>query len=77
MSISRFFFCDFPNFSLPIVQMSWMRRLVKCWLRWAAHLVRLGEERMAKRADRLREQGRRKIGRSLLIWQDCVRKDIL
>ena len=45
------------------VQMSLTGRLVKCRLRWAGHLVWMGEERMAKRADRLREQGRRKRGR--------------
>ena len=44
------------------VQMSLMGRLVKCQLRWAGHLVQMGEERMAKRADSLREQDRRKRG---------------
>ena len=40
------------------------------------HLAWIGEERMAKRADRLREQGRRKRGRLRLRWEDCVRCDI-
>jgi len=31
---------------------------------------------MTKRADRLRERGRRKRGRSWLRWEDCVRRDI-
>jgi len=31
------------------VQMSLMGRLVKCRLRWAGHLVQMGEERMTKR----------------------------
>ena len=35
-----------------------------------------GKERMAKRADRLREQDRRKRGRLRLRWEDCVRRDI-
>ena len=35
-----------------------------------------GKERMAKRADRLREQARRKRGRLRLRWEDCVRRDI-
>ena len=38
------------------------KRLVKCQLRWAGHLAWIGEERMAKRADRSREQGRGKRG---------------
>ena len=32
----------------------------ECRLRWAAPTVRMGEETTAKRADRLREQGRMK-----------------
>ena len=36
------------------VQMSLTGRLVKCRLRWAGYLVQMGEERMAKRLDRLR-----------------------
>ena len=39
-------------------------------------LVRMGEERMANRADRLREQGRRKRGGPWLRWEDCVSRDI-
>ena len=35
------------------VLMSLTGRLVKCRLRWTGHLVRMGEEIMAKRADRL------------------------
>ena len=37
------------------VQMSLTGRLVKCRVTWAGHLVKMGEERMAERADRLRE----------------------
>ena len=58
------------------VQVSLTGRLVKCRMRWAGHLVRMGEERIAKRADRLSEQGRRKRGRPRLRWEDCVRRDI-
>ena len=36
----------------------------------------LGEERMAMRADRLREHGGRKRSRLWLRWEDCVRTDI-
>ncbi len=58
------------------VRISLMGRLVKCRLRLAGHLVQMGEERMTKRANRLREQGRRKGGRAQLRWEDCVKRDI-
>ena len=48
------------------MQMSLTGRLVKCRLRWAGHLVQMGEERTAKRADRLRKQSRKKRGRPWL-----------
>ena len=38
-----------------IVEVSFMGRLVISRLKWAGHLVRLEEERMAEKADRLRE----------------------
>ena len=57
--------------------MSLTGRLVKCRLRWAGHLMRMGEERMAKRADSMREQGRRKRDRPQLRGEDCVRRDII
>ena len=37
--------------------------------------MRMWEEIMAKRADRLREQGRTKRGRPWLRWADCVRME--
>ena len=58
------------------VQMSLMGRLVKCWLKWAGHLVWIREERMAKRANRLREKGWRKRRRPRLRMEDCVRRDV-
>ena len=52
------------------VQMSLTGRLMKFRLRWAGHLVRMEEERMAKRADRLRKRGTRKRGRQQLRLED-------
>ena len=54
------------------MQMSLTGRLVKCRLRMVGHLVWMGKERMAKRADRLSEKGRRKRGRPRLRWEECV-----
>ena len=59
------------------VQMSClMGRLVKCRLKWTGQSERMAEESMAKRADRLREKGRRKRGKLRLRWDDYVRRDI-
>jgi len=58
------------------VQMSLTGRLVKCRLKWTGQSERMAEERMAKRADRLREKGRRKRGKLRLWWDDYVRRDI-
>ena len=58
------------------VQMSLTGRLVKCRLRGAGYSVQMGEERMAKRADRFGEQGRGKRGRQWLRWEDYVTRDI-
>ena len=58
------------------VQMSLTARVVKCRLRWAGHLVRMEEEGKAKRAEKLRDQGRRKRCRPHFRWEDCVTRDI-
>ena len=58
------------------VQMCLTGRLVKCRLKWAGNLMGMGEERMAKRAERLREQVQRERGRQWVRWEDCVRRDI-
>ena len=37
---------------------------------------RMAGERLPKRATVLREQGRRRRGRSILIWEDCIKRDV-
>ena len=37
---------------------------------------RMADERLPKRAAELREQGRRRRGRSMLRWEDCVKRDV-
>ena len=45
-------------------------------LQWAGHVERMADERQAKRAAELREQGRRRRGRPMLRWEDCVKRDV-
>ena len=57
-------------------EMTLMGRLMKSRLKWGGHLVWMKEEIMAKRVDRLKDQGWRKRSRPWLRWKDCARRDI-
>ena len=57
------------------VQRSLTERLVRSRLQWAGHVERMADERLPKRAAELREQGRRRLGRPRLRWEDCVKRD--
>ena len=43
---------------------------------WAGHVERMADDRLPKRAAELREQGRRRRGRPILRWEDCVKRDV-
>ena len=43
---------------------------------WAGHVERMADERLPKRATELREQGRRRRGRPILRWEDCIKRDV-
>ena len=58
------------------VQWSLTERLVRSRLQWAGHVERMADERLPKRAAELREQGRRRRGRPILRWEDCVKRDM-
>ena len=45
-------------------------------LQWAGHVERMADDRLAKRAAELREQGRRRRGRPRLRWEDCAKRDV-
>ena len=45
-------------------------------LQWAGHVERMADERLPKRATELREQGRRRRGRPILRWEDCIKRDV-
>ena len=56
-------------------QRSLTERLVRSRLQWAGHVERMADDILPKRAAELREQGRRRRGRTRLIWEDCVKRD--
>ena len=58
------------------VQRSLTERLVRSRLQWAGHVERMADDILPKRAAELREQGRRRRGRTRLIWEDCVKRDV-
>ena len=39
-------------------------------------LTRVADDRLPKRAAELREEGRRRRGRPMLTWDDCVKRDV-
>ena len=44
-------------------------------LKWVGHAENIGGERLKKRADAIRVEGRRRRGRLRLRWENCVKKD--
>ena len=60
----------------PGVQRSVTESLVRSRLQWAGHVERMADDRLPKRAAELREQGRRRRWRSMLIWEECVKRDV-
>ena len=53
------------------VKKSFKRKLVRSWSKWAGHKERL--EWLTKREDSVRVEGRRRIGRPRLRWEDFGR----
>ena len=45
-------------------------------LRWAGHVARMGDDRMAKGVMFRKPQGRRPLGRPRMRWMDNIRKDV-
>ena len=60
-----------------VVQRILTERLVRSRLQWAGHVERMADDRLPKRAAELRDEGRRRQGRPMLIWEDCVKRDVM
>ena len=48
--------------------------LVRSRTRWAGHMVRMDADKLAKRAEVEKHQGRRKKGRPQMKWEDGMRR---
>ena len=57
-------------------QRSLTERLARSRLQWAGHVERMADDILPKRVAELREQGRRRIWRPRLRWDDCVKRDL-
>ena len=51
-------------------------RIVKSWMKWAGHMVRMKDERSPKISETKKQEGCRKRGRPQLRWKDCVKRDL-
>ena len=58
------------------MQCSLTGRLVRSWMRWAGHLVRIDAGKLTKRAEVEKHKGHRKRGRPQLRWEDYMRRDM-
>ena len=39
-------------------------------------VARTGDEKLAKRADAQKEEGKRRSGRPRMQWEDCIKRDL-
>ena len=53
---------------------SFIRKLAGRRMKWAGHLEGMNNERLMKRADALRGEGKMTRGRQRLIWDDGVKR---
>ena len=45
-------------------------------LQWSGHVERMADDRVPKGAAGLCEPGKRRRGRPMLRWEDCVKRDV-
>ena len=50
---------------------------MRSWLKVVRHVDRMEGERLTKRVDALRVEGRRRRGKPRLRWEDCVKRDLV
>ena len=52
------------------------KKLARSRLTWASHAERMGDEKLAKRADAQKVESKRMRGRLKLRWGDCMKRYI-
>ena len=45
-------------------------------LRWSGHVKRMEENKILKKVLEYKAEGRRRVGRPRLWWEDCLQRDI-
>ena len=50
-------------------------KIVKRWMKWAGHMVRMKDDKLPKSAETKKQEGSRKRGRPQLRWENCVKRD--
>ena len=51
-------------------------KIVKSRVKWAGHMIRMKDEKLPKRSEKMKQDGCRKRGRPQLRWEDCVKRDL-
>ena len=59
------------------VKVRFKKKLVRRRLKWAGHVERMGDEALAKRSDAHKLDGKRRRGRSIMRWEDCVKRGLV
>ena len=52
------------------------KKLARSKLKWAGHIERMGDEKLAKRSDTQKMEGKGRRGRPRMRWEDCVKRDL-
>ena len=51
-------------------------KIVKSRMKWAGHMVRMKDEKLPKRSEKMKHDGCRKRGLPQLRWEDCAMRDL-
>ena len=55
---------------------SFKKKLLRSRLKWAGHMERMGDEKLTKRLDAEKVDGKRRRGRPRMGWEGCVMRDV-
>ena len=52
------------------------KKLIRSRLNWTRHVERMGDEKLAKKADAQKVEGKRRRRRPRMRWEDCVKRGL-